>query len=56
MFISRKRIGKAVLTAMAFVLSAVGTAGASELDLVIPSLAQATYSILGLKRKATKVL
>ena len=49
MFISRKRIGKAVLTAMAFVLSAVGTAGASELDLVIPSLAQATYSILGLE-------
>lgn len=49
MFISRKRIGKAVLTAMAFVLSAVGTASASELDLIIPSLSKATYSIFGLE-------
>lgn len=49
MFISRKRIGKAVIAALTFVLSAVGTASASELDLIIPSLSKATYSILGLE-------
>lgn len=49
MFISRKRIGKAVIAALTFALSAVGTANASELDLIIPSLSKATYSILGLE-------
>ena len=49
MFISRKRIGKIALSALAFVLSAVGTASASELDLIIPSLSKATYSIFGLE-------
>lgn len=47
MFISRIKIGKAALAVAAFLLSAVSSANASELDLVIPSLAKATYSILG---------
>ena len=49
MFISRKKIGNAALAALAFIASAVSSAQASELDLVIPSLSQATYSILGLE-------
>ena len=49
MFISRKKIGNAALAALAFIASAVSSAQASELDLVIPSLSQATYSIFGLE-------
>ena len=45
----RNIIGKAALAAMAFTLSAVGSANASELDLIIPSLSKATYSIFGLE-------
>lgn len=48
MFISRAKAVKVVLAACAVLLSAIGSANASELDLIIPSLADATYSIFGL--------
>ena len=49
MFISKIKTGKAALAVLAFLFSAVSSAHASELDLVIPSLADATYSFFGLE-------
>jgi len=47
MFISKAKAVKVVLTAFGVLLSVIGCANASELDLIIPSLADATYSIWG---------
>lgn len=49
MFISKIKTGKAALAVLAFLFSAVSSAHASELDLIIPSLADATYSFFGLE-------
>ncbi len=47
MFMSRAKINKVVLATLAILFSAMSNVQASELDLVIPSLADATYNILG---------
>ncbi len=44
---SKAKICKVVLSALTVLFSAVSVASASELDLVIPNLADATYSIFG---------
>ena len=48
MFNSRIKLGSIALMAVSFLLSAIGNAHASELDLIIPSLSDATYSFFGL--------
>ncbi len=56
MFISKNKIGKTVLTALAFLLFAGSSANASELDLLIPSLSRATYSIFGFEFSGNALL
>ena len=46
MFISRTKICKIVLSSMTALFAVVNGASASELDLLIPSLSEATYTIL----------
>ncbi len=56
MFNSRAKISKIVLAATAFLLSGAKVAAASELDLMIPSLSKATYSLLGLTVTGNQLL
>lgn len=48
MFTSKFKISKVVMATLTVLFSAVSNSQASELDLVIPSLTKATYSIFGL--------
>ena len=56
MFNSRAKICKIVLAAVAVLFSATSGASASELDLIIPNLAEATYKIGGFEINGNQLL
>ena len=56
MFNSRAKICKIVLAAIAVLFSATSGASASELDLIIPNLAEATYKIGGFEINGNQLL
>src|SRR5574344_519262 len=47
MFMNKLKMSKVVLATLAVLFSAIGVANASEMDLNIPSLAEATYGFFG---------
>lgn len=56
MFTSKFKISKVVIATLTILFSAVSNSQASELDLVIPSLTKATYSIFGLQFTGNSLL
>lgn len=56
MIINRTQICKAFLTAFALLFSVINGADASELDLLIPSLDNATYNLFGLTVSGNQLL
>ena len=56
MFISKTKICKIVLASVAAMFAVVNGASASELDLLIPSLSQATYSVFGYSVTGSELL
>ena len=56
MFNNRAKICKIVLTVIAVLFSATSGASASELDLIIPNLAEATYKIGGFEINGNQLL